>query len=126
MKQAVGGPVSCADCKSVLEWLKKENVLADAAEYTLSPDLAHLSATGTACGLRTPDGRNCVLLKTSIGWKENFEGIFCSDGPLQPSEIIGNETDRAYISIGDQDLFQELYIRTRYSDRCFAVYFDLN
>ena len=121
-----GRPMACVHCVSVLEWLKSQNLPATASEFTLPPRLAHMAATGTASGLRTRDGRFCVLLKTTIGWKGNFQGIFCSDGPLLPSEIIGGATRRAYISIGDEYLFQELYIRRRYSDRCFAVYFDLN
>lgn len=117
---------TCAHCTSVLDWLKGQELPPAATDLTLPPGLAHLTATGTASGFRTRDGRHCALLKTSIGWKDNFEGVFCADGPLKPSEVIGNETERPYISIGDEYLFQELYIRRQYSDRCFAVYFDLN
>jgi hypothetical protein len=126
IKQSPGGPIDCAQCRSVLEWLKGEHVSEDGAEFTLPPEFAHLSATGTASALRTRDGRHCVLLKVSIGWKDNFEGMFCSESPLHAFEIIGDGTDREYISIGDQALFQELYIRRKHSDTCFTVYFDLN
>jgi hypothetical protein len=111
---------------SVLEWLKGQELSSAGTNLRLPPGLSHLTATGTAFGLRTRDGRHCALLKTAIGWKENFEGVFCADGPLQASEVIGNDTERPYISIGDEYLFQELYIRRQHSDRCFAVYFDLN
>lgn len=117
---------TCAPCTSVLEWLKGEQLSPAGTNLTLPPGLAHLTSTGTASGLRTSDGRLCALLKTSIGWKENFEGVFCTDGPLRRSEVIGDDTGRPYISIGDASLFQELYIRRRYSDRCYAVFFDLN
>ena len=118
--------MSCAGCDSVLAWLRPQEIASTVIEVRLPPELAHLAANGTVAGLRLPDGRVCVLLKTSLGWKDNFEGVFCADGPLLPTEIVGAGTARAYISIGDGYMFQELYIRRQFSDRCFAVYFDLN
>ena len=126
MQRVAGTPQACTHCLSVLEWLKGQPVTSTAVEFGLPFELAHLSATGSAFGLRTADGRHVALLKTSIGWKENFEGVLCADAPLRPPEIVASPKGRAYVSIGDDPVFQELYIRRRYGDACFAVYFDLN
>ena len=118
--------VVCKRCARVRAWLQKQIVTTTASEFVLPAQLAHLSSTGSVSGVKTQDGRHCVLLKTKIGWKENFEGVLCTDQPLLPSEIISSASGHAYISIGDVALFQELYLRRRHSQTCYEVYFDLN
>jgi hypothetical protein len=116
-----------SECGGVLAWAAGQNVAAgEVVELTLPPALAHVSQGGVVHVARTGDGRHCVLLKKSVGWKENFEGLLCCDGALRPSEVVEPRTGAAYISLPGLGIFEELYIRRRYSDLLFEVYFDLN
>ena len=91
------------------------------------PEIWHGTvADGVATLARSAGDRYCLLLKTRIGWKGNFEGVFCCDPPLNPSEIIDVETNRPYVSVADMPPFEELYIRGRISEAEYRVFFDLN
>ena len=73
------------------------------------------------------DGRYCILLKSNIGWKDNFEGRLACSGPLRPDEIQRPDDGRhPYVSLPGYGVFEELYIRKARSNHEFEVYFDLN
>jgi len=121
-------PTECANCNRVLEWIRLQGTATTdkAEEFHLPSDLASIAARGTAIGLRTADGRHFALVKTWVGWKDNFEGILCCDAPLRDHEVIGSAAERPYISIDNVGAFEELYIRKCYSPVCCSVFFDLN
>lgn len=129
---AMGG---CQGHRSVDTTDRSAKVLAWAREQALSPatsrelplpaGVAAASATGTVDVARTLDGRTCVLLKTKVGYKGNFVGIFRIDGPLRPGEIV-DEASRPYLSLPGLAQFEELYIRSRTDTGALEVYFDLN
>lgn len=115
------------ECESILEWAVGQGVPAGASvELTLPAALASFSEGGVIQTARTSDGRYCVLMKKRVGWKDNFEGLVCCDDALQQREVVEPQTGAAYISLAGLGIFEELYIRKRYSDRLFEVYFDLN
>lgn len=118
---------ACSNCKGILDWAKREGYLSlGVIELTLPERFAKSAVDGVVTALRTNEGRSFVLLKQTVGWKENFEGIFCCDSPLRSTEFIRGRGERAYISIENYPAFQELYVREGYSADCYEVYFDLN
>jgi hypothetical protein len=112
----------------VLDWVAKQDVPpGKARELPLPPELADRSCEGKVHVARLGDGRLCVLLKTSIGWKDNFEGVFSCDGPLRPDEIARHADGQPpFICLAGYGIFQELYLRSARLERTMPVYFDLN
>lgn len=112
----------------VLEWVAKQDVPPGKAhELPLPPELAHQSCEGKVHAAHLGDGRLCVLLKTSIGWKGNFEGVFSCDAPLHPDEITRHADDQPpFICLAGYGIFQELYLHSPRLERTMRVYFDLN
>jgi hypothetical protein len=122
-----GGGGSPEACEAVLRWAAEQDLPPGAARVLDVPArVASLRGRRTAHALRTSDGRHFVLLKSTGGWKGNFEGTLCADGPLAPGEFVGEHDPRPYISVGDASPWQELYVRRRIDERHFEVYFDLN
>jgi hypothetical protein len=74
---------------------------------------------------RDAEGRLYALLKEPTGWKGNFEGTLCCEGPLPPAALVRGPGS-AYISIIGDAEFEELYLRRQHDERQFDVYFDLH
>ena len=89
----------------------------------LPADLRRGVADGQAHIAHLSNGRVCILLKTRVGYKDNFSGRVACTAPFSASEVI--EGDRPYLSLAGHGVFEELYIRRRPSDRMLDVYFDL-
>jgi hypothetical protein len=85
---------------------------------------ARLDCGGNVLAAQTGDGRLCLLFKTHLGWKDNFEGAFYCSAPLRREEIVAG--GRQYISLPGLGVFEELYIRRSHGSQLFEVYFDLN
>jgi hypothetical protein len=78
---------------------------------------------------RLKDGRYCVLLKTKIGWKDNFEGVLACTGAITRNEIqsyAANGRTYTFVSLPGYGVFEELYIAGKRDDRTYDVYFNLN
>jgi hypothetical protein len=112
----------------VLEWVRAKGLAAGSThDLSLPEDLAAASADARVHVARLADGRTCILLKKSIGWKNNFDGVLQCDAPLRPSEVVAAPpVPRAYVTLPGHALFEELYVRSRRDERGFNVYFDLN
>ncbi|TKC90565.1 hypothetical protein [Polyangium fumosum] len=112
----------------VLAWVHAQSVAPQSTqEISLPGDLVGASADARVHVARLADGRTCILLKKSIGWKSNFEGGLLCDAPLLPAEIVAAPpASRAYVSLPGHAVFEELYVRTQHDKRTFDVYFDLN
>ena len=96
-------------------------------ELRLPPHLAVLSRGGVVHAIRSDNRRTCVLLKRTIGWKGNFTGTLCCDGPLAPDEIVrGHAAYADYVLLQGSVRFNELYVAKRLGEKWFHVYFDLN
>lgn len=110
------------------EWARSQSFeLGSTHDVLLPKELVAASIDGRAHVARLGDGRTCVLLKKSIGWKGNFDGLLQCDAPLLESEVISAPpAQRAYVTLVGYTPFEELYIRKRRNDRTFEVYFDLN
>ncbi|MDI1446883.1 hypothetical protein [Polyangium sp. 6x1] len=123
----VGCGGSAQDAR-VLEWVHTQSVAPKSTqEISLPGDLAGASADARVHVARLADGRTCILLKKSIGWKSNFEGWLQCDAPLLPAEVVAAPpAPRAYVSLAGHVMFEELYVRTQRDPRTFDVYFDLN
>lgn len=113
------------DCRAVVGWIDKERppLGAGANDLALPKRLAKLSVDATAHVLVTDTASRCLLLKTSIGWKDNFEGDLCCEAPLPPDSAGAGS--KPIVSVGDPP-FEELYVRERMNPHWAKVYFDLN
>ncbi|MGB4775869.1 MAG: hypothetical protein WBP45_11895 [Daejeonella sp.] len=68
-----------------------------------------------------------ILLKKSIGWKDNFEGIVISNKKIPESWLSKMDGNTYYLSIrGLAGVFEELYVSKRVNSTTFKVYFNLN
>lgn len=113
-------------CEALLEWVEGTDLeLGKAGVYELPEYLKNKTEQATVDALRTKDNCYCVLLKTSIGWKGNFEGILCCNRLLHPDEVVIKQTKRPYISIHGFYPFEELYLRKDHNNGRYDVYFDL-
>lgn len=109
---------------ALMQWATAQNVpRGEMRSLALPPEIP--SADGQAVVTTTEDGRRCVLVRTAIGYKDNFDGIFVIDAPLRAGEVI-EDPSRPYLSLPIGQLFEELYIRRRIDERAFEVFFDLN
>ncbi len=97
-----------------------------AREFRLPERLQQSTEQATVHALRTLDNRYCVLLKTAIGWKDNFEGALCCNKPLRTEEVLHPPGGRPYISLEGFYPFEELYLRKERGGGRYDVFFDLN
>jgi hypothetical protein len=117
------------DAKRAAEWVMKQELEPGKAhEVTLPAEMAELAHRGTAHAAFLPDGRKFVLLKKSVGWKDNFEGVLYCDRPLSPGDVMSHgEGQPSFVCLADYGVFEELYIRASRDERqALEVYFDLN
>lgn len=111
---------------SVFEWIQGRNIVAGSTQSLgLPAPLSGASKDGKVYVARLSDGRLCVMLKTHIGYKENFKGAVRCSAPLRKNEVVLN-AERPYFSLAGHGIFEELYIRKQISDHEFEVFFDLN
>lgn len=116
------------EAANTLRWVLTRDVASDGAvSLKLPPDLTSASRDGLVHVAALADGRRCVLLKTKVGYKDNFDAQLLCSGPLHPEEMkSAGAPPRQYISLAGHGIFEELYLRRRIDDRTFEVYFDLN
>lgn len=118
---------SWEECAEVLAWTAEQLPAGTESELALPLRLAGLSRRGVVQAIRSDDRRICVLLKRTIGWKDNFTGTLCCDGPLAPDEIVRGDVATAdYVSLRGSVHFNELYVAKRLGEGWFRVYFALN
>ena len=124
----VGVLVGCSERvpRSVFEWVQGRNIAAGSTQsLDLPASLRGGSKDGKVHVARLSDGRLCVMLKTRIGFKDNFKGaVRCSD-PLRKNEVVKN-SKRPYLSLAGHGIFEELYIRKQINEHEYKVLFDLN
>ena len=118
--------VNCR-CNSVLRWVTRKNLpRGKVTRLELPENFSNRLASSQVDALRTENDLYCVLLKSSIGWKENFTGTLCCNRPLNPDQVIKDTPDRIYISITGFFPFEELYLSKDHGNGKYHVYFDLN
>jgi hypothetical protein len=112
----------------VLRWVAQRNTKPGTEETLRLPaELAAASRDGYVLVAATADGRRCVLLKKTVGYKDNFEAVFACTGPLRPDELkTYGSPPRQFISLAGLGVFEELYVRKRIDEHRYEVYFDLN
>jgi hypothetical protein len=122
--------VSDSEMHGVLDWAMNQNVKAGTTvSVALPPGIVGIPVAKPVTISALADGRYCVLLKTQIGWKDNFEGVLSCSGPVRSAEVAtppANENRSAYVSLPANPPLDELYIRDRRDERTYDVYFDLN
>lgn len=112
---------------AVLQWVAARELGVGPVTLSLPPQLAAASNDGLVHVASLSDGRRCVLLKTAIGYKDNFEGVVRCSEPLQRDEVAtAGAPPRRYVHLVGQGPFEELYLHDQLDDRTYAVYFDLN
>jgi hypothetical protein len=124
--------VNSSDIATLRDWASRQTVPLGAVRSVSPPP--GLSGTATARPVsivHLKDGRTCFLLKTDVGFKDNFEGIVSCTQPLLPNETVPAQgTYGPYIALTNCfracGVFEELYIRHARDDRTYDVYFDLN
>ena len=67
-----------------------------------------------------------MLLKTVIGWKDNFRGLLLTTAPVTAAEVKQDSRGRQFISLPAPPPWEELYVQKKRSDQVWEVFFDLN
>lgn len=118
--------ISLHQCEQISQWLSEQSLASEIMhQLTLPEQLAGKVADKKVYFFKNEKGDTFILLKTEIGWKENFVGTFFSSRKLLSTEIILNQ-DRDYLSIISTPLFEELFLKQELEGNRYEVYFDLN
>ncbi|TNF37577.1 MAG: hypothetical protein EP329_02760 [Deltaproteobacteria bacterium] len=116
------GPLP-SPCAATFTWLDKAKPTPDRAGMVELPMmLDHVAVDHRVWIGAGPEGR-CLLAKTKLGPKDNFEGRVCCEGALPKAK--GGGGTPAFLSIGD-GLLEELYVKDLHPPSWAEVYFDLN
>ncbi|MEA3051431.1 MAG: hypothetical protein QOG72_334 [Sphingomonadales bacterium] len=112
--------------RKVFEWVEARNIQAGSTEsLDLPSSLSRASRDGKVYAARLSDGRLCVMVKTHIGYKDNFAGAVRCSGPFLKSEVR-QDVERPFLSLVGHGIFEELYIRKQAGEQELEVFFDLN
>lgn len=114
--------------EQVLSWVASQSLPAGKSyALQLPANLRDASADASVHVARLSDGRTCILLKKSIGYKENFKGVVRCSAPLRAAEVIpASAQSRSYIALPGQGVFEELYVEKQRDPQRFDVFFDLH
>lgn len=113
------------DFEGISQWLRTQD-LAPGVHYNVALPFpyAHRADGGTIDVVVSPDEEFAILLKTDIGWKQNFEGYVYGTRPhLGGVSIWGDYYGRTCILFSDRD---EPVVKRRIDDQTYEVFFDLN
>lgn len=111
------------DLVGISEWLREQNL--PAGEYTdveLPARFALAAHGGTVDVVVAPTGRIAFLLKTSVGWKQNYEGYVYATSPLGSGEFFDDYYGRACIKFTE---YEHPVVECRIDDQTYEVFFDL-
>jgi hypothetical protein len=124
--------VICRDCERVISWVRSNHPAPGRyPDLHLPEEFRWLSINGGVDAVVLKDGRVILLLKTSIGWKENWRGVIYTSSPFEPCEMQnGSYGGRSEIYISDtpqgNNLLESHFIETKMNDRLYFAAFDLN
>jgi hypothetical protein len=93
-------------------------------DYRLPASLAKRVGVRNASFVKTSSGDVFVLIKTHVGWKGNYEGVFYSTRPLSMNESQKNYYGRDVIGIPNIDS-ESPVIKRAITPQFFLVYCDL-
>ena len=111
----------------LLKWANRLQLAVGVSRREQLPtELSDESCDGNAHVARASDGSLWVLVKSDIGWKDNFSGAVHMLPAMKAEHIYKDEHGTTVISVDGAGVFEELYVKRRISDRQFRVYFDLN
>ena len=115
------------DCAAVLHYVQGQDLpRGETKRFVLPKALETGLVSERVDVLRTVQGLVCVLLKTTIGYKENFEGRLCCNKPLSPEQMVTLPSGKSYLTIPGYYPFEELYLKKDHGGGIYDVYFDLN
>ena len=116
------------DCERAAAWVRSNHPAPGSYPSLPMPaEFRWLSIHGGVDATVLKDGTVVLLLKTLIGWKDNWEGIIYSSSPLKPSETAGQADGWIQIRDTPEDSYLvEAIIETKVNDRLYFVKFDLN
>ena len=120
--------MSSSDIATLRDWASQQGVPPGAVRSVNPPRETVGAASGRPVAIvHLKDGRTCFLIKTAVGFKENFEGIVSCTQPLLPAETIPAQgTYGPYIALTNCirtcGVFEELYVRRARDDRTYDVY----
>ncbi|MEX2187453.1 MAG: hypothetical protein WD875_11685 [Pirellulales bacterium] len=111
------------DFEGISQWVREQNLAPGVHEHIALPfPHAHRADNGTIDVVVSPDGRITFLLKTHIGWKQNYEGYVYSTEPFGAGEFVRDYYGRTNINNRE---FGDPVVRRRVDERTYEVYFDL-
>ncbi len=118
------------DCERVITWVRSSHSAPGThSDLALPSQFQGFSADGKVDAVVLADGRVVLLLKTWVGWKDNWSGIIYSSSPLKPSEISKDYYGRPRIWISDTpqgpSILEDHFIEAKVNDRLYFVAFDL-
>jgi hypothetical protein len=106
----------------LLAWAEVQPLTANQSQTLPLPGrLTRGIANGVAEVARLNDGTVVMLVKTSIGWKQNFEGYVISSRRLPESAFYTDYYGRRCIDVDKADAV----IDRQLDETTFLVYFDL-
>jgi hypothetical protein len=80
---------------------------------------------GEISAARRQDDSYVLLVKTSIGWKQNYDGYVVSERPLAADELFKGYYERDCINVNGLD-WSDPIVRRQLDDTTYEVFFDLN
>jgi len=111
-------------CERIGRWAK-EQPLAPGSYPQIGLPAAISPPPGSQVNVvKTSQGDIVVLLKTDIGWKENYDGVLFSTRPLSPADVSKDYYGREQVEIPGIDSSRPV-IKERITPQFFRVYFDL-
>jgi hypothetical protein len=90
------------------------------------PSLSGRLAQAPVEAVHLADRRLAILLKTGVGWKDNFHGFLYVRGGVLPAEVKTDAGGRRFISLPAPPPWEELYVLRARDDQLWEIFFDLN
>ncbi len=110
----------------LLTWAKGlQLAVGPSRREQLPAALSAESCDGQAHVARASDNTIWVLVKSDIGWKDNFKGTVHVAPGIGPDHVYKDD-GTIVISVAGAGVFEELYVKRRTTEQQLEVYFDLN
>jgi hypothetical protein len=115
--------VTRPDVTGIAAWLQTQRLAPGGHDgVELPAQFRSSAANGTVDVFVSPNGRIIFLLKTSIGWKHNYEGFIHSTAPFSAADFAEGYNGRDIIGI---EFFGQPAIERKVDDQTYEVFFDL-
>lgn len=112
-------------CAQISQWAEAQQLAVGTHVDIKVPEPIVIPARGSVTVVKTEQGDVYVLLKTHIGYKQNFEGVLYSTRPITESDISLDSYGRPSIGTPESVALYYLVVEERINDHFLRVYLDL-